>query len=201
MGAFAVKRLSIISGTRRVVVAALFVFAFPAIAFAQSAEQPVPKPPPSPDVAQNCPGLVARIGRAPFRPPSSLPRSRRPGPHHLCRPFDVPDREPAARAHRHRLQRLCPPAGAARHRHHEPRAHDPLHRSARSGDQARAARLGAEPDKPARHDIQFEDVRVRNVPTNIRDWMAAAPSGTAIRSSSSRSPICASPISAICITR
>ena len=31
-----------------------------------------------------------------------------------------------------------------------------------------------------------KDVRVRNVPTNIRDWTAAAPSGTAIRSSSSK---------------
>ena len=60
---------------------------------------------------------------------------------------------------------------------------------------------GPSPEQPARHDIQVGDVRVRNVPTNIRNWMAAAPSGTAIRSSSSRSPICASPISAICTTR
>jgi L-ascorbate metabolism protein UlaG (beta-lactamase superfamily) len=29
---------------------------------------------------------------------------------------------------------------------------------------------GASPDKPARHDLQFRDVRVRNVPTNIRSW-------------------------------
>ena len=29
---------------------------------------------------------------------------------------------------------------------------------------------GAEPDRPARHDVQVRDVRVRNVPTNIRDW-------------------------------
>jgi L-ascorbate metabolism protein UlaG (beta-lactamase superfamily) len=26
------------------------------------------------------------------------------------------------------------------------------------------------PDGPARHDLQVRDVRVRNVPTNIRDW-------------------------------
>ena len=26
------------------------------------------------------------------------------------------------------------------------------------------------PDKPARHDVQVRDVRVRNVPTNIRNW-------------------------------
>ncbi len=30
---------------------------------------------------------------------------------------------------------------------------------------------GPTPDRPARHDIQVADVRVRNVPTNIRSWM------------------------------
>ena len=29
---------------------------------------------------------------------------------------------------------------------------------------------GPSPDRPARHDVQVRDVRVRNVPTNIRDW-------------------------------
>jgi L-ascorbate metabolism protein UlaG (beta-lactamase superfamily) len=29
---------------------------------------------------------------------------------------------------------------------------------------------GPSPDQPARHDMTFKDVRVRNVPTNIRDW-------------------------------
>jgi L-ascorbate metabolism protein UlaG (beta-lactamase superfamily) len=29
---------------------------------------------------------------------------------------------------------------------------------------------GPNPDTPARHDIQVSDVRVRNVPTNIRNW-------------------------------
>jgi L-ascorbate metabolism protein UlaG (beta-lactamase superfamily) len=31
---------------------------------------------------------------------------------------------------------------------------------------------GPSPDRPARHDVQVRDVRVRNVPTNIRDWMS-----------------------------
>jgi len=30
---------------------------------------------------------------------------------------------------------------------------------------------GPTPDQPARHDVQVGDVRVRNVPTNIRSWM------------------------------
>ena len=59
----------------------------------------------------------------------------------------------------------------------------------------------ADDEKPARIDLQYKDVRVRNVPTNIRDVATAAPSGTAIRFSSSRSPISASRISAICTTR
>jgi L-ascorbate metabolism protein UlaG (beta-lactamase superfamily) len=29
---------------------------------------------------------------------------------------------------------------------------------------------GPSPEQPARHDLTFKDVRVRNVPTNIRDW-------------------------------
>jgi Beta-lactamase superfamily domain len=29
---------------------------------------------------------------------------------------------------------------------------------------------GPSPSEPARHDLQYRDVRVRNVPTNIRDW-------------------------------
>ena len=37
--------------------------------------------------------------------------------------------------------------------------------------------------KPATYDISYEDVRVRNVPTNIREWNGA-PSATAIRFSS-----------------
>lgn len=31
---------------------------------------------------------------------------------------------------------------------------------------------GPSPDRPARHDVQVRDVRVRNVPTNIRDWVS-----------------------------
>src|SRR5262249_6464336 len=30
---------------------------------------------------------------------------------------------------------------------------------------------GSSPDRPARHDVQMRDVRVRNVPTNIRNWV------------------------------
>ena len=58
-----------------------------------------------------------------------------------------------------------------------------------------------EDGEPTDWDLQYQDVRVRSVATNIRDYGAAARSATAIRSSSSRSRTCASRISAICITR
>ena len=92
-------------------------------------------------------------------------------------------------------------AGRARHRHHEPCPRHPLHRSSRSGDQIRAARLGAEPRRAG--DLGSEiSRRARAQRADQYPRLGpAAPSATAIRSSFSRSPICASRISAICITR
>src|SRR5262249_10589126 len=49
----------------------------------------------------------------------------------------------------------------ARHTPHRPAP--PTPRVLRGG--------GRPPAQPARHDIQVRDVRVRNVPTNIRDWL------------------------------
>ncbi len=61
---------------------------------------------------------------------------------------------------------------------------------------------GESPDQPANWDLKYRDVRVRNVPTNIRSFYGRPrPSVTAIRSLSSRLPICASRISDICIVR
>jgi len=40
---------------------------------------------------------------------------------------------------------------------------------------------GASPDVPARHDITVKDVRVRNVPTNIRDWRGGTERHGAVR--------------------
>ena len=52
----------------------------------------------------------------------------------------------------------------------------------------------------AKHDVTLKDMKVWNVPTNARDWAAAARASTATRSSSMPSAISASPISATCIT-
>ena len=101
---------------------------------------------PKPEMMENCPGMVARAScrRARSRPRFSLAalagdqvRITYVGP------LDLPDREPAAREDRHRLQRLRQAAGAARHRHHEPRAFDPLHRPSRSRRSSTCCAAGA----------------------------------------------------------
>ena len=58
---------------------------------------------------------------------------------------------------------------------------------------------GNSPGVPAKWDLKYRDVRVRNVPTNIRSFYGSRPSATAIRSSFLRLPIFASRISVICI--
>jgi L-ascorbate metabolism protein UlaG (beta-lactamase superfamily) len=61
---------------------------------------------------------------------------------------------------------------------------------------------GATPEEPARWDLKYRDVRVRNVPPTSEAFTAApSPSATAIPFSFSRSQICVSPIWVICITR
>ena len=53
---------------------------------------------------------------------------------------------------------------------HEPRAFDPLHRPPDPRIPHVLRGWGPSPNRPARHDVQVRDVRVRNVPTNIRNW-------------------------------
>ena len=63
---------------------------------------------------------------------------------HLCRAFHLLHRHARRRADRDRFQRRLPDRAAARRRHHEPRALDPLHVVSRSENSARPARLGRE---------------------------------------------------------
>ena len=78
---------------------------------------------------------------------------------------------PGGREDRHRLQRLrqaarcLPDVVTMNHAHstHYTDHPDP-------GIQHVLRGWGPSPDQPARHDLQVSDVRVRNVPTNIRSW-------------------------------
>jgi hypothetical protein len=151
------KRGGVVASIRGVVAAAFVVFAFPAIASAQAAEQPAPKPAPPPDMAQNCPGLVAA---------------------------DRPPVIPAA-----------------------------FNLAALSADQVRLTFIGhatflIESPQLVRIVTDYNNyVRPPVLPDIITmnhahdTHFTDHPDPTAIRSSSSRSPICASPISAICTTR
>jgi L-ascorbate metabolism protein UlaG (beta-lactamase superfamily) len=96
---------------------------------------------------------------------------RRSGAAYFYRARHVLDREPAAGADRHRLQRLCAAAGATRHRNHES-CHDTHYTD--NPDPAIKYVLrgwGPSPEEPAIWDVTYRDVRVRNVPTNIHNWM------------------------------
>ncbi len=106
-----------------------------------------------PEMTENCPGLVAERRRSAAGAPRRA--QRRSGAHQLHRPLDLPDREPAAGAHRHRLQRLCAAAGAARHRHDESRALDALHRPPDPAIK-HVLRGWAGDEKPARIDLQIQ---------------------------------------------
>ena len=171
MGAFAVKRLSILAGIRGIVVAALLGLAFPAIAFAQAAEQPAPKAAPLPDTAQNCPGLVAAdrphvipaafnlaalnadqvrltfIGHATFLIESPQLVRIVTDYNDYVRPPVLPDIITMNHAH-------------DTHFTDHP---DPAIKYVLRG-------WGPSPDEPAIWDLKYRDVRVRNVPTNIRNW-------------------------------
>ena len=92
------------------------------------------------------------------------------------------------------------PPGGARHRHHEPGAHLALLQLPRPRHQARAARL--EPRRRARQARPDGRRRARAQRRHQHPRLGRRlRSPTATPSSSSRSPACASAISATCITR
>ena len=148
--------------------------AFAAIAVLPAASaiaQPAPAPA-KPEMLENCPGLVA--ARGPRATPVSLrlaalaaDQARISYVGHSTFLLESPRNVKIATDYNDYVKpRVLPDIVD-----HESRAFHPLHRLSRSQHQACAARLGADPDQPARHDIQVSDVRIRNVPTNIRSWM------------------------------
>jgi L-ascorbate metabolism protein UlaG (beta-lactamase superfamily) len=117
-------------------------FLSPAAAF-----EPVQAPAPKPEMAQNCPGLVAldrpRVIPAAFRLALNPDQVRVTYVGHSTFLIESPQ-----------LVRI-----ATDYNDHP----DPAIKHVLRG-------WGPTPDQPARHDITVKDVRVRNVPTNIRDW-------------------------------
>jgi hypothetical protein len=188
MGVVAVMclRRIIRAGIQGAVVASLLVFAFPALAFAQSLEQPTPNSPP-PDMAQNCPGLVAddrpRIIPAAFDLAAlNVDQVRLTFIGHATFLIESPQLVRIVTDYNDYVRPpVLPDIVTMNHAHdtHFTDHPDPAIKYVLRG-------WGPSETEPAIWDVKYRDVRVRNVPTNIRG---------------SRSPICASPISAICTTR
>ena len=117
---------------------------------------------------ENCPGLIA--SRPPFRPlvqrvALKHDEARFTYVGHSTFLIESPQLVRIATDYNDYVQA----ADAARHRDDEPRALDALHRLIRTRRSSTCCAAGPATSKPARIDINFKDVRVRNVPTNIRD--------------------------------
>jgi L-ascorbate metabolism protein UlaG (beta-lactamase superfamily) len=154
-------------GIVRVIAAALLGLALPAVALAQSSEAPTPKSPATtPDTPQICPGLVAAdrprvipaalgpdqvrityIGHATFLIESPQLVRIATDYNDYVRPPVVPDI--ATMNHAHDTHYTDNP--------------DPAIKYVLRG-------WGPSEDVPANWDVKYKDVRVRNVPTNIRNW-------------------------------
>ena len=163
--------LSVRAGIRGVVVAALLGLAFPAIAFAQAAEQPAPKPAPPPDVAQNCPGLVAsdrpRVIPAAFDLAAlTADQVRLTFVGHATFLIESPQLVRIATDYNDYVRPpLLPDIVTMNHAHdtHFTDHPDPAIKYVLRG-------WGPSESEPAIWDVKYRDVRVRNVPTNIRGF-------------------------------
>src|SRR6266702_1781022 len=159
----------------------------------------VQAPPAKPEMTQNCPGLVAfdvsRIIPAAFRLALTSEQVRLTYVGHSTFLIESPPLVRIATDYNDYVRSpVRPDIVTMNHAHttHFTDYPDPAIKYVLRG-------WGPTPDQPARHDITVRDVRVRNVPTNIRDWRGGTERhGT--RSSSTRRRTCASPISGICIT-
>jgi L-ascorbate metabolism protein UlaG (beta-lactamase superfamily) len=140
-------------------------FLSPAAAF-----EPVQAPAPKPEMAQNCPGLVAldrpRIIPAAFRLALNPDQVRVTYVGHSTFLIESPQLVRIATDYNDYVRpSLLPDIITMNHAHstHFTDHPDPAIKHVLRG-------WGPTPDQPARHDITVKDVRVRNVPTNIRDW-------------------------------
>jgi L-ascorbate metabolism protein UlaG (beta-lactamase superfamily) len=141
-----------------------------ALPIAPASAQPAPAPA-KPEMMENCPGLVAR--NAPRRVPVSFNLAALASDQvrisyigHSTFLVESPLGVKIATDYNDYVKpRGLPDIVTMNHAHstHYTNAPDPDIKHVLRG-------WGPTPDRPARHDVQVQDVRVRNVPTNIRDW-------------------------------
>ena len=150
---------------RTAALAAAGLFASQVAALAQ-----VEAPPAKPEAPQNCPGLVAvdapRIIPAAFRLALNADQVRLTYVGHSTFLIESPQLVRIATDYNDYVRPpLLPDIVTMNHAHttHFTDLPDPAIKHVLRG-------WGPTPDQPARHDLTVKDVRVRNVPTNIRDW-------------------------------
>ena len=152
----------------RMLAAAMAVFAGLPIGAANA--QPAP-PHPKPEMMENCPGLVAN--RVPRAVPAAFQLASLAGDQvrityagHSTFMLESPAGVKIATDYNDYVKpRGLPTVVTMNHAHstHYTDHPDP-------GIQHVLRGWGPSPDRPARHDLQVKDVRIRNVPTNIRSW-------------------------------
>ena len=127
--------------------------------------------PPKPEMMENCPGLVA--ANRPRVMPAALRLARNPDEvrityvGHSTFLIESPQLVRIATDYNDYVRPpILPDIVTMNHAHstHYTDRPDPGIRHVLRG-------WGPSPDRPARHDVSLKDVRVRNVPTNIRDWI------------------------------
>ena len=160
-------RISAFAGVTRAVVMAFASWALPTIAFAQPAEAPAPKP----EMTENCPGLVA-ADRPPAIPASfnlaalNADQVRLTYVGHATFLIESPQLVRIATDYNDYVRPpVLPDIITMNHAHdtHYTDRPDPAIKYVLRG-------WGPNEDEPASYDLKYRDVRVRNVPTNIRNW-------------------------------
>ena len=141
------------------------------IALFAIASAPAQSPPAAkPEMRENCPGLVA--SRTPRAIPAALQLALNPDQvrisysGHSTFLVESPQLVRVATDYNDYVRPMVlPDIATMNHAHstHYTDRHDPRIPHVLRG-------WGPSPEQPARHDVQVRDVRVRNVPTNIRDW-------------------------------
>jgi len=154
----------------RLAAAAAFVTLPVALLFAQPAPKPPQTPAPKPEMMENCPGLVAadrpKIVPADFKVALASDQVRITYVGHSTFLIESPKLVRIATDYNDYVRpSVLPTIATMNHAHstHYTDNPDPAIKYVLRG-------WGPSPETPARHDITVGDVRVRNVPTNIRDW-------------------------------
>jgi L-ascorbate metabolism protein UlaG (beta-lactamase superfamily) len=130
----------------------------------------MPQAPAKPEMAMNCPGLIAadrpRVIPAALRLALNPDQARISYVGHSTFLIESPQLVRIATDYNDYIRSpVLPDIVTMNHAHtsHYTNRPDPAIRHVLRG-------WGPMPEQPARHDMNYKDVRVRNVPTNIRDW-------------------------------